>query len=566
MRVWVLMLAVCLFSAKAGERWWPTQAVPEAVVSSRADFPGPRRELDFLLQSISGLAAKSLNTGKGRELLWVETRHPDLDDWRKRWLTNHPAVRIEAALGPWDLVDRFAKAGAIKGYVLFRLDQSKGELNEHRPKMDLSVNVATSLAGILDGIIVEEGLENEAKARGLKLLADARDKTQSWCFQAYRDHFNRRMVCAQDPKKPHARDLAIAHKAFTFFGNDAPARDVLSWLEPLSPVIGWNGGDEFETTDLSSRFGHIQTATDWCMNLPVLMAGSENWTPTKQSSTPAINSNPTKNGVSFVITDGDNVQWLQGNFFRHPHYWGNPKRGTIPFGWSVCFAQLAQLAPQTIDYAYETRTSKDSFIEWGGGYYYPDRFGMDRPNRWQLLAEHARRTWALMRQTGTRMIGFNVHRFDSADARKAYEVLAAQTDGLLGILVFQYAPYEAGAGAVYWVKDRAGREIPVITARYSIWENSNNRPRAGTPAKIAREIQDAKSPPFQWTICHAWSHFRSSPGSDESAENLDQSKATAANSTRGYLPAVWCAERINPPVNVTSPEEMIDGLVTSRTK
>ena len=41
------------------------------------------------------------------------------------------------------------------------------------------------------------------------------------------------------------------------------------------------------------------------------------------------------------------------------------------------------------------------------------------------------------------------------------------TDGLLAMLVFQYAPYEAGAGKVFWVKDRLGLDVPVITARYS---------------------------------------------------------------------------------------------------
>ena len=118
-----------------------------------------------------------------------------------------------------------------------------------------------------------------------------------------------------------------------------------------------------------------------------------------------------------------------------------------------------------------------TFIEWGGGYYYPDRFGLNRPNRWELLAKQARRTWAMMKKNNTRMIGFNFANYDSPDARKAYEVFASQTDGLLAIFVFQYSPYEAGAGETFWVKDRNGIELPVITARYSIWEHTQ-RPQA----------------------------------------------------------------------------------------
>ena len=180
--------------------------------------------------------------------------------------------------------------------------------------MDCSVNVATSLAGIVDGIIVDEKLEREAKAHGLTRLIDARDKTQAWCFENYRDQFNRRMVCTQDPRKPNVRDFAIAQKAFTVYGYDEPTPAVMKWLEPLSPILGWNGGDEFKTTDMSTRWGHIQTSTDWCNNLPVLMAGAEK---IDQAKVPAfdprtIDWNDQRSAVSFVSTDGDNVQWLSG--------------------------------------------------------------------------------------------------------------------------------------------------------------------------------------------------------------------------------------------------------------
>ena len=66
----------------------------------------------------------------------------------------------------------------------------------------------------------------------------------------------------------------------------------------------------------------------------------------------------------------------------------------------------------------------------------------------------------MMKKNNTRMIGFNFANYDSPDARKAYEVFASQTDGLLAIFVFQYSPYEAGAGETFWVKDRNGIELP----------------------------------------------------------------------------------------------------------
>src|ERR1017187_8425222 len=137
-----------------------------------------------------------------------------------------------------------------------------------------------------------------------------------------------------------------------------------------------------------------------------------------------------------------------------------------------------------------------------------------------------------MKWTGTRIIGFNLPQYDSPEAHRAYKEFTSQTDGLLAILVFQYDPYEGGAGTTFWVKDRNGIEVPVITARYSIWEHANRRERAGTPAKIAREIVETvektpsgQLPRYDWVICHAWSYFKKAPGTDENTENMAQENA-----------------------------------------
>jgi hypothetical protein len=198
---------------------------------------------------------------------------------------------------------------------------------------------------------------------------------------------------------------------------------------------------------------------------------------------------------------------------------------------------------------------------------------MERPNRWELLAQQARRTWVMMQKTGTRIIGFNVWHYDSPDALRAYEVVAREMEGLMAIFVFQYSPYEAGAGKIFWVKDRAGVEIPVVTARYSIWEHMNKRPRSGTPAKVAREIRETLSatppeelPRYDWVISHVWSYFRHAPGTDEDAEDLPKvpksdkgpkKKLPQQGGIRGYTPVVWCAERLPSEIRVICPEELV---------
>ena len=551
--------------------WWPVQ-VPPAALARTGDqhaFPEPRLAHQMLVQSVAGLAAQAVNEGRGDEMVWVGTGNPDSESWRAVLLARPGAPAVHEVPGPWELVERYAKRGIVKGYVLYRADRSAGEFNEHRPGMDLSVNVATSAAGVLGGVLVEEALEGAARARGLGLLLDARDKTQAWCFATYRDRLSRRLICTQDPRKPHARDLAIAHRALTVYGPGEPLADAMAWLEPLSPVLGWNGGDEFETTRLSSAHGHLQTATDWCMNLPVLMAGSDRPAPppprVRSFDPRTIDWDDRRSGVAFVMSDGDNVQWLTGDFFANRSYWSSPDRGKLPFGWSACLAQLAQLCPPALAHAAATQGPNDRLVEWGGGYYYPDLFAAERPDRWALLARHARRTWGLMRRTGARVVGFNVARHDGPDALRAYQAFAGETDGLLAILVFQYAPYEAGAGRTYWVRDGRGAEVPVITARYSVWADANGRPRAGTPAKVAREVRETLAatapeelPRYDWAIGHAWSYFRHAPGGDENAESVpqDAAAAAAAGGVRGYTPLTWCAERLPADVRVLDPEEL----------
>jgi hypothetical protein len=338
----------------------------------------------------------------------------------------------------------------------------------------------------------------------------------------------------------------------------------MRWLQPLSPILGWNGGNEFKTTRLSSVFGHIQTATDWCLNLPLLMAGSERYEAARvRAFDPReINWADQRSTVAFVGTDGDNVQWFEGSFFGHSSYWGNSKRGRIPFGWSCCLTQLVQLCPPAVDYAAATQTPKDDFVEWGGGYYYPDLFGQERADRWQLLAQHARRTWSLMQRSNTRVLGVIVARHDSADALKAYQVLAKETAGMLGILAVQYVPYEVGAGKQYWVKDSLGAEVPVLTARYALWAGKV-RPRRGTPARIAHELADvvakaasADLPLHDWVVAHAWSHFRRNLGADEKGEDMPQGDASQGGAA-GYDPVCWCVERLPATVRAVTPEELL---------
>ena len=317
----ILLLALALFSAlpvfagQTDDRWWPVQAMPKALVRLQNELPAPRASCEMMAQSVAGLAAKAVNEGRADEMVWVGTDNIDIEDWLARLLKRQPQLKLRGTFALWDLVDRYARKGIIKGYILYRC----GPVPRANSTSIVRAWIARSTwprawPGCLDGIIVDESIEGEAKQHGLKMLVDVRGKTQAWCFETYRDRFNRQMLCTQDPQKPNVRDLAIAQKTLTVFGYAEPVPTAMKWLEPLSPILGWNGGDEFKTTQMSTVCGHIQTATDWGVNLPVLMAGTERAEPAKARSFDprTIDWNDRRSAVSFVDCDGDNVDTVGG--------------------------------------------------------------------------------------------------------------------------------------------------------------------------------------------------------------------------------------------------------------
>lgn len=561
------------YAADTGSNYWfPTQKLPKGIVRTTdlSKWPKPVNLLRVTLTSAQGLTAKAVNEGRYDDLIWVSTDNPNFERWGDMFLKEHPQIKIKATLNPLEILKLLIKQGIIKGYILYKKD------NGTDGKLDESINVATSMAGILDGIVVEESLEANVKKLGLHMLLDARDKTPQWCFDNYKDKLNRHMLAVFGPDLIVPRDYAIANRTFTLCETGATMTAAMAWVKPLSPILGWMRGDEFKATRQATVQGLFQTASSLVPNLTILSAGAQDARiPHVQRLDPhKINWNDDRSTVCFFTSDGDNVSYATSTFFgdqNRNYYWSNPKRGMIPFGWSFPTAHLVQLCPQALEYAVQTETSNDWLIEWHGGYYYPDLFAIERTNRWELLGEQAARTWALMQKSGEHIIGFNIRYLDRPDARKAFQTIAANTDGLLGILAFQYSPYNAGAGEVFWVKDKRGIDIPVVTLRYQIWWHMENRNNAGTPAKVARFITDsvktaspADLPRNDWAMVQVWSYFKNTPGTNEVAEDLPRKQDLKKGEqyedlggVRGYSPVLWCAERLPESIHVVSPDEML---------
>ncbi|MFV0416853.1 MAG: hypothetical protein ACK5NG_10870 [Chthoniobacterales bacterium] len=566
---------IALLPASAQERWWPHQAAGrELVVIDSHSLKRPEAEkkperehgppLLMLAESLSGLAARAVNEGRGDQLLWIAPGEEEpYNEWRQRLIRRTGMQEVQTN-DIWQLVKNFQEKDIVKGYVLFRAEDTGREerlaLEEEgkaeAAPMNESCNVATVMAGLLNGVLIEESLEAKAKAAGLSLLFDARDKTEKEVFEKNQKALNRHATLVQAPDMPFGRDLAIAHRMMVSYGTDSPTPEIYEWMEPIGTVFGWNSGDEREAVMQATVAGHIFIPADWAANLPALSAGApKNLSEVKMAKfrrpKPSASKASDRN-VSLVMSDGDNLQWLLTTFTHNPFYWGNPRRNETPIAWGMPVADLIQMAPDIYDYLVETQGDQTSIL-CHLGYYYPDNFGDLRSSeeRKQLLKELGERAEWTFQASGTHYLTFLVNEINSGGATQAYQIFANQAPSMEGMFAIAYHPYEDGGGKVEWVEQKSGQSIPVTTAAYALWKtDSNERPRAGNPGKLA-EIIDAMAAPKkpEWVILHVWSDF------------VEGETSKAREKVRGVTPTLKFAEELSGHgVGVITLEELVEQL------
>lgn len=561
-------------------RWWPTLKKPAAIVrttdistfaaetspTGRMIPAGPAGTTHIMVQSLAGLAAKAVDQGKLDEMVWITVEKGMYAEWLEA-LKNRGRLEDRGQYDPFQLLKRYVDKGIVKGYVLYSYDFSEGHMYEKRENIDHSANTATVAASVLDAVMIEEGQQDIAKKLGLKMLFDARGKGPQWCFDNFKDNLDNDLLLTIDPKTGHNRAMAIAHRSMVIYGVEDPIHEVLAWLQPPAPVMGWNCGNEDEHTRPVTLYGHFQTASNWALNLPILSAGAEHYDPipVPQLDPATIDYDSGTHFTSFLMSDGDNLQWMMGNFVDNDSYWTNKYNGQFGFGWTACPGHLNQVCPEVLEYIAVTKPANVSVVEHGAGYYYPDLFAEKRQNREEILAVHARNISKQMKQHGVNVLSFICQDVLGKEARKAYEIYAREIDPLIGMIALQYYPYDGGDGEVMWFKNSRGVEIPVVTAKFSTWNNAR-WPRGGTPAKVARltneyaqKMQQKGEKSFSVTAAHAWSTFQQAPGSDDMAENIprDADKSKIKNVHRGLTTIKWLVDRLDPQVKVVSPEELI---------
>lgn len=462
----ILALILQVGPAWAGELW---------VVDANG-LKGPE---NALLASIQGVLNRT------SAVVWVKGPGMNariLEDLRDEgWV-------LREVRGPWSVLreHRAAFAGLIIGQVGTE-----------------SLNRATTLAGLTNALVADPSLVERLMAEGWPVLADARSRSTSDVWSETRARVARGVMIHQDPSKTlHLRDLAMSLGAWTV--HEEPAAERTHQVQALGPntrVYGW-GRDELEFVREVSQGGGAVIPADWSLNLSALRHLPAKWPVRSRPVKPRVRSSGER-VVAFVVSDGDNLQWVGGRFVDDAGFWASPHRGRFPVTWEMP-PEAWVMAPRILGKILGMASPNDDFIAGpsGHGYLFPSHL----PDRAMAAAETAR---AVARVDWPLVTLLNAG--GGQDSAKDW----LERPEIRGVLYKDYAPYNRGRGAVHWHRGKPG-----VSYRHLLWEQKD---RSGVlrpdwlPAGVARAVErqssgaDAGSEAYALVNVHAWS-FRDSGG------------------------------------------------------
>jgi hypothetical protein len=514
--IFFLLIQCQLYAADYDGRFgWPKQEPPRKVIIS--DFGNSLAE-SMMAESLSGLTAQAVNAKKFDSMVWFDTNN---ESYRKIFEKSVEVLGIKdiQKMSVWDLLNYLKRKHVVKGYILYKVDKPRKNPYASNPNTDYSVNVATVYASLLHGVLADESLVPQMKQLGLKELKDARNESPELCFERNKAYLCRMSALSVPPSVHHLRDYAIAHRLMLFADDKTLANKVLEWVQPLSPILGWGCGDEYDFTSIIACWGDYNSASNWCVNLPFIssVSGKVKLSANGETLLKGIDFTDKSSFHSYVMSDGDNVQWAMGSYIDSENYMANPNCKGLGINWTLCATELSVLSPFTWNAAVGRQSSTNSIFEYGGGYQYPDIFAINRKNRTELLHEFARRLNYHFNQLNIKIFGFICKDVSSKEAQEAFQIYADEMPNLTGMIAVQYFPYEL-EGKIYWKTNKRGIDIPIVASRYSIWNEVNEyRPFAGVPEFVASLInrdemaaREKDNSTLSWTIVHAWSNFSKS--------------------------------------------------------
>lgn len=247
-----------------------------------------------------------------------------------------------------------------------------------------TVNLATRLASDRNALIAAPSLLQKLTAApyNLPVLEDLRGKYDSkiQVYQTLYDNFwpqtDHRLLIGLNPSahKASLREYAVALGAVVIWLDPKVAEEstllnkFLSSMPAGANYMGWWPEEQAGVTRVSS-YGITTIASDFSTNLTFHSGMPRTVEPQLMPAKPALEN---KIYVAFIISDGDNLQYVE-HLMRK--LWKNADRGSVPIGWTLSPAMIDAM-PGALNYYHKTATVNDNLISGPSGY------GYTYPNNW----------------------------------------------------------------------------------------------------------------------------------------------------------------------------------------
>jgi GxGYxYP putative glycoside hydrolase C-terminal domain/GxGYxY sequence motif in domain of unknown function N-terminal/Secretion system C-terminal sorting domain len=334
---------------------YPASAIPDTLFMVNIGALSNSQQLGVV--TLQGLLAKV------KPLIMVNRTSPGfITDLRDRYGVTYDSTYYSDFRG---LINHFRSR--INGYIVCNVGDS-------------STNAAISICSPMNGIAVFAADTAMLDSLGIPQLYNTALLGGRWSFDTFENVYSRKILTMQEwSKYSYLCDYSVYAGAYQFydFPTDIQSLHVMSHIDHNGAVFGWFDAEEYLVTATSQSGLHMH-ASDWSSNLTVY----SNFSIPQQHQTNHTADTLLRPGVHtvcFLMTDGDNVQWLGGNFINADRWYGNPNRGQVNLGWGISPA-LAELAPTQMKYIYDTAATtaagRDGFVAApsGMGYSYPDVF------------------------------------------------------------------------------------------------------------------------------------------------------------------------------------------------
>ena len=284
------------------------------------------------------------------------------------------------------------------------------------PSIPASINVATMLAGVCDGLVAtpptfqQFNLPAGGASRSIKQGLDLRKMywkkdldAYRWAFQELDGNLSRQAITILDPAEVALRDYLVEFKIPTLWiagpqdvaKNPAAApteekefaRQLLMKWPPNIPCLGWPTGGNKESgigedpgIRLASECAKFEVCTAFDGYSPAVgnLSVHSGTSAKLFQSVPRVKLQRDKVYCAFIRSDGDGMNFIR---YYYRQLFDDPEHGKVPLGWQLG-TTVSDLMPDIADYYYKHAGPGDCFVNalTGIGYIWEEWYAKGFPS------------------------------------------------------------------------------------------------------------------------------------------------------------------------------------------